>query len=260
MSKCVKLISISLIFAFSILLSACSQLQIKPVPGQNVIYKQGQGCVVPLRKNGEKAGIGIVGIGSYTGARALFIVYFHNHTKNAVNFGLENIKACDGRGNSIRIYTPQEVTHQIRMQAAAQAMAIGLSAGCQSFAASQPTCTSYSGSYNGNASYNAYNAYGRPLGCIQGYENGTVSGTGTTYNPAQVAIANQAIQANMMNQMSMVGNQMQGQLGIAQQMLATTTIPPDGRYSGFLIIKRSPITNFKFAFADQECEASFVEN
>lgn len=248
-------LSILIIFFFS----GCSQLQISPAPDQNTIYKQGQGCVIPLNKKGEKVGIGVVGVGAYPGGRATFIVYFHNHTKNSINFGLENILATDQTNKRIRIFTPQEITRQIRMQAIAQAMAIGLSAGCQSFAASQSSYTTYSGSYSGNANYNAYNSYGHPMGSLQSYQNGSVNGTVTTYNPAQAAMANQSIQANMMNQMAMVGNQLQGQLGIAHQMLATTTVPPDGRYSGLIIVNQSPKTNFKFIFSGQECDACFIE-
>jgi hypothetical protein len=250
------LLSLIIISAF---LSACAPLEISPVPGQNIVYQQGKACVIPLRKNGEKAGIGVVGGGSYPGNRVVFVVFFHNHSKAPVNFGIENISVTDASGKSLHIYTPQEITQQIRIQAAMQAMAVGLSAGCQSFAASQPSYTTYSGSYNGYANYNAYNSSGRPLGSLQGYQSGNVYGTATTYNPAQVAIANQAIQANTANQMSMIGNQMRGQLGVANQMIATTTVPPDGYYSGIVIIKRSPISNFKFDFANQQCEAFFIE-
>jgi hypothetical protein len=250
--------SISLV-ALTGVLSACAPLQITPAPGQNMVFQQGKACVIPLKQNGQKQGIGVIGTGSYEGGRAVFTVFFHNQTKSHVNFGLENITATDAKGKPLRIYTPQEITQQIRMQAAMQAMAVGLSAGCQSFAASQPSYTSYSGSYNGYSNYNAYNAYGRPLGSLQGYQNGSIYGSSTTYNPAQVAIANQAIQANAMNQMSMIGNQMQGQLGIANQMLATTTVPPNTQYAGILIVKQSTVTNLKFVFAGQECSASFLE-
>ena len=241
------------------MLTACAQLQITPAPGQNMVFQQGKACVIPLKQNGEKQGIGVIGAGSYEGGRAVFTVLFHNHTKSPINFGLENITATDAKGRPLRIYTPQEITRQIRTQAAIAAMAVGLSAGCQSFAASQPSYTTYSGSYNGYSNYNAYSAYGRPIGSLQGYQNGTVYGTATTYNPAQAAISNQAIQANTMNQMNMIGNNMQGQLGIANQMLATTTVPPNAQYVGIIIVKQSPVTNFKFSFAGQECTASFLE-
>jgi hypothetical protein len=224
-----------------------------------MVYQQGRACVIPLKSNGEKQGIGIIGAGPYPGERAVFTVFFHNHTKEPVNFGLENISITDAQGKPLRVYSPQEITQQIRMQAAMQAMAVGLSAGCQSFAASQPSYTTYSGSYNGSANYNAYNAYGRPLGSLQGYQSGNIYGTATTYNPAQVAVANQAIQANSMSQMSMIGNQMRGQLGIANQMLATTTVPPNTQYGGLVIVKQSPVTNFKFVFAGQACSATFLE-
>ena len=248
-----------LLLIIGVLLNACAPLQITPTPGQNMVYQQGRALVIPLKQNGEKQGIGIIGAGPYPGGRVVFNVFFYNHAKTPVNFGLENISVTNAKGRPLRVYTPQEITQEIRFQATMQAVAVGLNAGCQSFAASQPSYTSYSGSYNSYGNYSAYNAYGRPLGSIQGYQNGNVYGSATTYNPAQVAIANQAIQANTMNQMNMIGNQMRGQLGIANQMLATTTVPPNAQYAGLVIVKRSPVTNFRFVFAGQYCSASFIE-
>lgn len=58
--------------------------------------------------------------------------------------------------------------------------------------------------------------------------------------------------------MNMIGNQMQGALGIVGQMLARTTVPADAIYQGIVIMRKSAVTNFKITVAGREYTASFL--
>ena len=240
------------------LLTGCAAMQITPAPGQNLVYSQGKAMVLCQSQKSEKPAVCVAGEGPYQANLAMFTVGFRNHASRPVDFGLENISAVDGNGKLIKIYTPQEIQRGIQTQAAIQAFAVGMNAGSQAFAAAQPSYTSYSGSYSGTSNYNAYNRYGQPVGSLQGYQSGYGYGSATTYNPAQQVIANQAIQANTANQMNMIGNQMQGALGIVGQMLARTTVPPSALYQGIVIVKKSAATNFKINVAGREYTAAFL--
>jgi hypothetical protein len=156
------------------------------------------------------------------------------------------------------LFSAADIEREARTNAAIQSFAIGLNAASQTMAASQPSYTTYSGSYSGNSSYNVYNRYGQPAGNISGYQSGTGYGTATTYNPAQTAIANQAIQQNARVQMGGVQGQLASGLGLASEMLATTTVPPGASVTGVVIAKRSKTIFLSASVAGEKGSAKFL--
>lgn len=239
-------------------LSSCASLKMTPVEGQNVVYESGDPVVV------GKSDVGIVavkGLGQNPSnpqdRRAAFGVTFINTSSSPINFGIENIQASDGKGKRLRVYTAEDLEREARAQAIAAAIAVGLNAGAQSFAAAQPSRSYYNGGYAGTSNYNVSNRYNQPVGTISGYHSGTTYGTATTYNPAQAAIANQAIQANMANQMAGIQGNLGSSLAFAQEILQTTTVFPGHMVSGFVIAKRAPRINLTIGVAGHSQKAAF---
>lgn len=222
-------------------LSGCASLKMTPVEGQNVIYESGDPVVVGQSDVGVVA---VKGLGQNPSnpqdRRAAFGVTFINHSSRPINFGVENIQATDGKGKRLRVYTAEDLEREARAQAIAAAIAVGLNAGAQSFAAAQPSRSYYNGGYSGTSNYNVSNRYNQPVGTIAGRHSGTTYGTATTYNPAQTALANQAIQANTSARMAGIQGDLGASLAFADQILQTTTVFPGQMVSGFVITKRAP--------------------
>lgn len=242
-------------------------MQIAPAPNQTVRYVDGSAMVISKM---AKTGVGIIGLGaaSSNNDRPAFRIIFVNHSNSDVNFGLENIQVTDEHGRPVHIYSREELVRSAKTAALMRAFAIGMSAGAQSFAAAQPSTTTYSGNYyggyNGTSNYGVYNRYGENLGSINGYSSGTaygsVSGSSTTYNPAQAAMANQAIQANEANQLGASQAQLGGEMGEASMELAENTVPPQRSIEGLLITKRARQMNFRVVVEGEVHTASFIVN
>ncbi len=228
----------------SIALTACSSVQITPQTGQRVIYDHGNAIVVGVKKNGDKAGVGMQGVGEYGGGRVSFGVLYHNKTKSACDFSLANITATNAKGQKLRIYSGEELEREARTRAAIAAACIAMGQGAQSFAAAQPTYTSGSGGYSGYTPYGSY--------------SGSYYGSATTYNPAQQVAANQAIQANTTSQLNSVANGLNQVLGSISQVLARTTVPPDKFLEGMVIVKKSSVINFKVLANGEEVPFTFL--
>ncbi len=239
-----------------VLFSACSSMQITAQPGQNVVYNHGHQVIVSSKKSSLVAIEGL-GASNQNRGRAVFCITCINRTKSPIDIGLENITAKNEAGRPVRIYSDEDLKREARIAAAMQAMAVGMNAGASAFAAAQPSYTSYSGSYSGTANYNAYTPYGRPVGSIQGYQSGNVYGSATTYNPAQAAIANQAIQQNTAIQMGGIQGQLASSLAQATEVLARTTVPPGATVSGLIIARKSAVTDFTVNLAGENHAANF---
>jgi hypothetical protein len=228
----------------SIALTACSSIQITPQTGQRVIYDHGNAIVVGVKKNGQNSGVGMQGLGEYGGGRVAFGVAFHNRCKSPCDFSLANISATNAKGEKLRIYTGEDLEREARTRAAIAAACIALGQGAQSFAAAQPTYTSGSGGYNGYTPYGSY--------------SGSYYGSATTYNPAQQVAANQAIQANTTSQLNSVAQGLHDSLGSISQVLARTTVFPNQKVLGMVIVKKSSVTNFKVLANGEEVPFTFL--
>jgi hypothetical protein len=232
-------------------------MQITAQPGQNVIYNRGNQVVVSSKKNGLVAIEGL-GAAAQNNSRAMFCINYINKTKTPINVGLENITATNEKGQKIKLYSTEELRSEARRAAAIAAFAAGMNAGMQSYAAAQPSYTTYSGGYSGSSNYNAYNSYGNHIGSLQGNQTGNFYGSATTYNPAQAAIANQAIQQNTAMQMGGIQSQLSASLSRSKDVLSLTTVPPGGQLCGLIISKKSAITNFTLNIAEESHSANFT--
>ena len=254
--RMMRVILLLAVASISALFSACSSMQITAQPGQNVVFNHGHQVVVSSKKSSLVAVEGL-GASNQNRGRAVFCITCINRTKSPIDIGLENITAKNAAGRPVRIYSDEDLKREARIAATMQAIAVGMNAGASAFAASQPSYTSYSGSYSGTANYNAYTPYGRPVGSIQGYQSGNVYGSATTYNPAQAAIANQAIQQNTAMQMGGIQGQLASSLAQATDVLARTTVPPGGTISGLIIARKSAVTDFTVNLAGEGHSANF---
>ena len=255
--KAMRILSLILATSISLLLSACTSMQITAQPGQNVVFNRGNHAVISSKKAGLVAIEGL-GAAPQNNRRATFCITYINKTKSPVNVGLENISATNAKGQKIRLYSAEDLRNEARRQAAALAFAAGMNAGMQSYAAAQPSYTTYSGGYYGGANYNAYNSYGNHIGSLQGTQSGNFYGSASTYNPAQAAIANQAIQQNTAMQIGGIQNQLSASLARATDIFSLTTVPPGAQISGIIVAKKSSITNFTVKVNDESYSANFA--
>jgi len=225
----------------SFALTACSSVQITAQKGQRVFYNHGEEAVICAKKNGQ---VGMVGAGTWGPARLVtrvsFEIYYRNLSKNPVDFDLSNISATNGEGRPIRLCTKQELEHLDRVDAAVGGAAVAINAASSSFAAAMPSYTTSSGSFN-------------TLGTT-----GTYSGSATTYNPAQTAIANQAIQANSALQIQAFQNQAAISASQTSMVVSRTTVPPGGSFTGLVVVKKTPVVNFKVSVNGEEYTANFL--
>lgn len=238
-------------------LSGCSTMQITPKTGQPVTYVDGAAYVVSGKKN---CGISIAGIGAATEKpdRAVFRVLFYNMSKRPIDFGPENITATNENGKLLKIFTREKLIQEAKTAALWRSVAIGLSAGAQSAAANMPSYSTYSGNYYGSSDYSLYNRNSRYVGSSYGTHSGSLYGTSTTYNPAQAAIANQAIMANSASMARDSRAAMSDDMAIASMCLARNTVYPKETVSGLLIIKKAKGINITSSAAGDTHTALFT--
>lgn len=222
-------------------LTACSSVQITAQKGQRVVYNHGEVAVLCSKKNGQ---LGMVGAGTWGPARLVtrvsFEIYYRNLSKNSVDFDLSNISATNEEGRPIRLCTKQELEHLDRVDAAFGGAAIAMNAASSSFAAAMPSYTTGSGSFS-------------TLGTT-----GTYTGSAATYNPAQTAIANQAIQANSALQIQTLQNHSAISASQTSMVVSRTTVPPGGSVTGLVVVKKTPVVNFKVSVNGEDYIANFL--
>jgi hypothetical protein len=223
------------------LTSGCSTTQITPTAGQRVIYANGQATVCSV----EKASfVAIQPLGKDGDGRLVYRVAVYNAGRTPFNFGPENIRVTDGTGKSVHLFTRAEVERHARVRATWLAVAAGMNAASQSYAAAQPARSYYSGTFNANSNYSTYNQYGRPVGTLNGYSNGAFSGSASTYDPARAALAQQAIQINTAAQFQSINQQLSAELTNASSVLGTTTVFPGRWCTGIILTQRTSQPNF----------------
>lgn len=218
----------------SLALAGCvsTPLQVTPQqkPNQIITYNHGVPICTLLKKNGEKGGVAIWHAGGYRAA--LLGITYTNTTKSVCDFGIENISATDGQGKPLHIYTADELRRIAAGQYNAMVVSSAISGAAQGISAAMPSTTTYTG-------------YG-------GY-----SGVATTYNPAQGAIANQAIQVNTGNAISNAGALLNSRMSLVDQILARTTVPPNGSVMGFVDVKKAPVINLRINANGEDLTATF---
>ena len=192
------------------------------------------------KKNGQ---VGIIGAGVWGPprfvTRVAFEIYYRNLSKNSVDFDLSNISATNGDGHTIHLCTKKELEHLDRVDAAFGGAAVAMNAASSSLAAAMPSYTTSSGTFSTIGS------------------TGTYTGSSTTYNPSQTAIANQAIQANSALQIQAIQNQSVASSSQTSRVVSRTTIPPGASFTGLIVVKKTPVVNFKVNVNGEEYAANF---
>lgn len=239
----------------SLYFCSCSSIQITPTPGQTVIYENGYGIVT---SNKPKSFVTVCALGADDDGRVIFDVGVTNKGKRSVTVGLENITAITAEGKPLRIYSRSDIEREARTNAALAAFAVGLSAGAQSYSASQPATTNYSGSYSGASNYSVNNRYGSQIGSVSGTQYGSAYGSSTTYDPARAAVAQQAIQANTIANLGNIQSGLSQRLGGAQSIFASTTLFSGQQYGGRLLTKRSQEIHLQINSGDEVHTADFI--
>jgi hypothetical protein len=231
-------------------------MQMSPSAGQRVIYNHGNPVIVLAYPEGT---VTVEGLGEspMRDGRAAFGVTFDNRSHSSIDFGLENLTATDGAGRPVRIYSARDLEREARTNAMIQALAVGLNSAGQSMAAAQPSYSTYSGSYYGTSRYTAYNRYNRSIGSLNGQQSGAFYGSSTTYNPAQTALANQAIQQNASTQMGGIQGRLAQSIAFTSQVLARTTVSPNSSVSGLVITKRASRVNLLIEVGGSSQTATF---
>lgn len=196
-------------------------------------------------------------LGKDSDGRLVYRVAVYNAGRTPFDFGPENIRVTDGTGKSIHLFTRAEVERHARVKATWLAVAAGMNAASQSYAAAQPARSYYSGTFNANSNYSAYNQYGRPVGTLNGYSNGTFSGSASTYDPARAALAQQAIQANAALQFQSIHQQLSAELTNASSVLGTTTVFPGGWCTGIILTQQTSQPNFQLDVYGEQHRAAF---
>lgn len=245
----------ALFLVISSLFCSCSSIQITPTPGQAVIYENGHGIITSKK---PKSFVTVCALGADNEGRIVFDLSVANTGKSPVTVGLENVTATTAKGKPLRIYSRDDVERQARTNAAIAAFAVGLNAGAQSYSASQPSTTTYSGSYAGTSNYRVNNRYGSQIGSVTGTQYGISSGSSTTYDPARAAVAQQAIQANTVANMGIIQTGLSQRLDGAQSIFASTTLFPGKQYGGRLLTKRGSEIHLQINSGDEVHTADFI--
>jgi hypothetical protein len=244
-----------LLICLPLMLCSCASTQITPKPGQTLFYHNGDGIVLSEKKQSTVA---VRAAGTDSDGRVQLEVVVSNKSRAPFNVGLEHISATSDAGHPLRIYSLADLEKQARTRAAMAAFAVGINAGAQSFAASQPTTTYTSGGYYGTSQYNVSNPQGRPLGTVTGSQLGSVYGNSTTFDPARTVMAQQAIQANAMSSAGAIQSGLAQSLQAAREIFALSTVFPGRSYAGLVVIKKAREIHLRVAAGSEIHSAAFT--
>lgn len=232
-----------LVAAAVLSLSACASVKFDVPEGDTAKVAYVQGNPVIPSKNKTTAFVSFSPEAFPANQRGCLNVTLANTSKTPLHFGPENITlTCDGK--PLKTFTHEALKREIQQRAAAAAIAMGMAGAMQVAAASMPTTTTTYGTSRGygNFSGTANPAYGYNPWQYSGNFNsfGTYSATSTTYNPAAMASAQAAVNANTLQQMNTIAANRNASLADLESMLRTTTIPPGAAYGGNIVFKLPP--------------------
>jgi hypothetical protein len=199
-------------------LSGCAtSYALKPEQGvaQNVTFDHGAAVVMSKKDHGA---VRVAPTNtSFAGRLSLGVVAFNDGNKGE-NLGVENVQIFTASGTPVRVYSYEELAKQAKNAAMWQAIAVGLSASANAYAASQPATVNTTGSIYGRGGYTNFNS------------------STTVYNPANAALANSINQANTERSMAQISGTLESTLaGLGESVLRTTTISPGEAFGGNVI-------------------------
>lgn len=182
-------------------------------------YEQGTAVLKSQKTNGVVVRVLTGQFSKETHALPAFYVAVSNAGEKEIDFSTANVSALSGK-NRVEVYTFEAMEKKIKREAAMMAFALAMNSASQSMAASMPQTTHSSGS-----------VYATGTG---GSARAVYSGTTTTYNPAAASAAQAQINAQTMNQMSMVASARDIQLNNLGSMLRRNTLAP-GAFAGGVV-------------------------
>lgn len=199
----------------SLLIGCATPRMVSPVPlaGQTINYQHGQPTIVSHRRNAALIGL----LTPQSNGAAMLFVGVRNNSRQAFNFGTENISA-DSNGQALQVFRYEDLARQVQSSQTWSNVAIALGAAGQSVAANQPSRTYVQG--------NVYGYGGQQLGSYNAY--------GTTYDPARAQAAQAAINAQAQARSAQVAAETQASMAQLNNVLRTTTLNP-GQIVGGLV-------------------------
>jgi hypothetical protein len=226
------------------LLTGCAQVALDVPPEQAGRVPMMDGRPVLISKKRNTAFVSFSPEAFPAGQRGLVNLAVKNGAGKPFNIGPENVQVV-ADGKALKVFSHEDITREIKAQAAAAAFAVALAGAGQVMAASMPATTTTYGTTSsyGNVFGTARPAYGgyNPVNYSGNYSSwGTYSGTSTTYNPAATAGAMAAINANTTQQVGMINQNRAAAMQDASSMLKTTTVPPGQIYGGNVVFRLPP--------------------
>jgi hypothetical protein len=205
-----------LLLLMGLLVVGCAGPTFTPIlaASQIVEYYQGEPRVVSRKSNVVSATL----VPSDMEDHTLIYIAGLNNGSDPITFGTEDITA-DSRGRPLHVFTYEQLVRHEKIGAAFQRIGLGVSAGLRSAAAAQPSQTYVQG--------NVYSGYG--LQPVARY-----SGVATTYNPAETAAAQNAINAETRAQAEQMKAEAAPRMAEINSILRTTTIYP-GQIAGGIV-------------------------
>jgi hypothetical protein len=199
----------------SALLAGCSvNYKITPTATgtQEIRYLRGTPTVFEDKSGGS---LQMTPLGVADGRVVLGLAAFNKGTGGA-NFGVENLSS-DSLGNSLKVYTKDELEHEAKVRAQWQAAFAVLAGAAAAYAANQ-------------------NAYSTTNGYVA-TRRGVATFSATTYNPAAAAIGTAAAGAATGYSLNSIKNNMDDTIAhLNGQMLQTTTVMPGDSYGGEVVL------------------------
>lgn len=147
----------------------------------------------------------------------------YNGTNDKINFSNENITVIHA-GSTVRLYTYNELTEQIRQTAMLQSMLVGFGAAAQQMNTHNAGYSYNSGSFNSNS----YGDYGnsRIVGNYSGY----------TYDPMAAQAYRDNITQNSQNTISNIFGSASKDISMLDNMIVKNTIMPNSSYGGYIVL------------------------
>lgn len=217
------------LLVISVLGGCASTLKLDPVASedQQEVFQEGTEMIISSKTS-------VVAIrpstNTYTSSlRPSLVVSVINRTNEQHVFSTENIEVFVN-GESVKIYTYDELVAEIKRQQAWAAVAVALNGAAQSINAANAGRTYHSGTYN--SSYFGNNAFsGSGYGSYSGY----------SYNSAASIQAQATINAQTQASMANIQAQTTNSLNdLSATILKKTTVFPQGTHGGYITLDKLP--------------------
>ena len=205
-----KIILVTTLFC----IGGCASPTLTPIPSSDQIveYHSGKPTIISRKTNVVVAGL----ITNEVEDHAIVYIGARNNSSVPATLGTENVAATSGT-RSLEVFSYESLVRHEKVRAAWQGVALGMSAGARAAAAAQPSQTYVQGSVYGSGGY--YGQY---------------SGSAATSDPAAIAVAQSAINADTRAQAEQLNAANAERMNQLSWILRTTTVHP-GQFAGGVV-------------------------